>query len=777
MNTETHYPAYYARKGRLNRLRRAIRPVALATSLLLAGGSLTLADQRPSAAADVVMPAPVSRSLDGVDVARGTDKLVAYTSAGRPAGTTGTNSFGYEITVTDGRITAVGGNNNPIPTGSSIAARTYVLSGHGTADKFLSANATVGAVVEIAGNIVTISVDGQSYLLGANTLLTQASDAAASANASCLVYAADSASAKIAESQKFLESANAAGLSVAEVANIASQASDAAREAFYYTTESRPVEGRGIWVRPTETTPDAIRATLDKISATGFNMIFLETVFQGYTIYPSAVAASSGVTEQRPQFAGSDPLAVWISEAHARGIELHPWVHTFYVGADATGDGIGPVLRAHPEWAAVEREDVGKPGILPSSKEPGYYFIDPAHPDARKYVKDLYSEILSKYDVDGVHLDYIRYAVSEPWQTAGYSYSDFTRALFQSEKGVDPYTLTPSDAMWQTWTDWKIEKITSFVADIRAMQQQVKPSALISAAVFADPLDGLNKKFQNWGDWVDRGYVDVLTGMSFGADGTSVGNDTAIMRTRVGSELLYTATYGAFHGRTPSVVLDQITAVTQRGSDGAGVFSYNQLRDDQAHALALGPFRTPAITPHANPKKALLAGITHSLSTMKDATCGDAGNNAATVASFAAAERALRAGDAAAAKAAFQSIIDTNQAAADSPTGAFEARLVRDSNMYVRWLDRAVTIAADDIGGGGGGGGGGTGDAGGGGALVTPGGSEAAVPLAPATAVTSRKSLADTGANDWFGAAALAAVLLGLGAFVRTQKIVGMRVN
>ena len=96
--------------------------------------------------------------------------------------------------------------------------------------------------------------------------------------------------------------------------------------AWYRTAESRPVEGCGVWVRPTGTTPAKIEDTLDKIDAAGFNIVFLEIILQGYTIYPSAVAAANGIPAQGPNMAGFDPLQVWVDGAHKRGIELHPWV-------------------------------------------------------------------------------------------------------------------------------------------------------------------------------------------------------------------------------------------------------------------------------------------------------------------------------------------------------------------------------------------------------------------------------------------------------------------
>ena len=419
--------------------------------------------------------------------------------------------------------------------------------------------------------------------------------------------------------------------------------------------------------------------------------MFLETFFQGTTIYPSQVAAEYGITPQRPSMAGFDPLAVWIEEGHARGIEIHPWLHTFFVGSDAATQGPGPILDVYPEWAAVEREDVGADGPRPSSMEPGYYFVDPAVPAARAYVLALLEEMVTGYAIDGLHLDYIRYPVSQPWETAGYSYSDPTRAAFAAEHGVDPYTLTPADAMWQTWTDWRVAVVTSFVGEVREMQVRVAADVPLSAAVFPEPGDGLDKKFQDWGDWVDRGYVDVLTGMSFGTSAASVARDTEAMRARVGEgNLLYTATYGPFRGSSPQTVLAQVAGVVDAGSDGSALFAYNQMTDAQAEALAEGAFRVRAVVPHADLLGATQVGVAALAEQVSaaDGRCLATDASLAVRARLAQVERALDRGDLAGAERGLAWVGD--QVARRSLDGEgpalFAARVERDVVQYVRWL-------------------------------------------------------------------------------------------
>lgn len=620
---------------------------------------------------------------------RGAEQLVVYTSAsGRD--TTGTNDFGFEVTVVDGRVVGRGGNNREIP------ADGMVLSGHGGRGSWLSSNAVLGAAATIEGSTLTLTVDEGTYIYGAEQALERAVTAAAAAADSCLDAPLAESAAAADEARALLDQARTASSSgdVDGAVALAEQARERAEIAWYRTAESRPVEGRGIWVRPTETTPEEIRATLDELDRAGFNMVFLETVWQGYTIYPSQVAADHGVPAQRPNMVGFDPLQVWVDEAHARGIELHPWVHTFFVGVQSENGGPGPVLEAHPEWAAVEREDVGKEGPQPASQEVGYYFADPSIPEARAYIKGLFEEILTGYDVDGLHLDYIRYPVSQPWQTAAFSYSDHARAAFEAEHGTDPYVLTPDDALWQTWNAWREAQVTSFVAEVRQMQRTVAPDAPVSAAVFPDPSDGLVKKFQNWADWADKGYVDILTGMSFGTSGESVARETALMRDAVGEQnLLYTATYGPFRGSTPDVVIEQVQAVRDAGSDGAALFAYNQLSAAQATSVEEGVFRREASVPHTDLAAAARASGEWTAGLVEDAAgaCLPADLAKDVGKDLRAADRWVRIGklDRAAAEYAEAT---ARLAGADDVQAAFGERVTRDLEMYRRWVERAADL-------------------------------------------------------------------------------------
>jgi uncharacterized lipoprotein YddW (UPF0748 family) len=254
----------------------------------------------------------------------------------------------------------------------------------------------------------------------------------------------------------------------------------------------------------------------DRLAAAGINTVFFETVNAGYPIYPSSVAP-----QQNPLTRHWDPLAEAVDLAHARGIELHAWVWAFAAGnrphntlINLPADYPGPVISAHPDWANYDnRGNMFPPGQ-------GKPFLDPANPAVRRYLLRLFDEIVTRYDVDGLQLDYIRYPFQDPGAGRSYGYGIAARQQFQQITGVDPVEISPGDRqLWQQWTDFRTEQINSFVAETASQLRRRNPDLILSAAVFSmSEHERLQKIQQNWEVWARQGDVDLIVPMSYAMD-------------------------------------------------------------------------------------------------------------------------------------------------------------------------------------------------------------------------------------------------------------------
>lgn len=173
---------------------------------------------------------------------------------------------------------------------------------------------------------------------------------------------------------------------------------------------------------------DELCSILDKLQAAGMNTILLQTRVRGTTIYPSQYEPWDGCLSGRPGTGpGYDALAFAIEECHKRGMELHAWVVTIPVG----------------KWNAAGCQQLRKryPNLIKKIGADGY--MNPEDAQTGKVVADLCEEIVQNYDVDGIHLDYIRYP--EDWtikvsRSRGRQYiTDIARKISQRVKARKPW--------------------------------------------------------------------------------------------------------------------------------------------------------------------------------------------------------------------------------------------------------------------------------------------------------------------------------------------------
>jgi uncharacterized lipoprotein YddW (UPF0748 family) len=202
-------------------------------------------------------------------------------------------------------------------------------------------------------------------------------------------------------------------------------------------------------------------------------------------------------------------------------MELHAWVWTFAAGNSRHNQIIGvssgypgPVLATNPDWANYDQR--GQMIPIGQTKP----FLDPANPEVREYLLKLYAEIVTKYQVDGIQLDYIRYPFQDPFSGRTYGYGKAAREKFKQQTGVDPVNISPRQRdLWQKWTAFRTEQVNSFVAEVSQMLRQKRSSLILSVAVF--PLaeyERVQKIQQHWEVWARRGDIDLIVPMTYALD-------------------------------------------------------------------------------------------------------------------------------------------------------------------------------------------------------------------------------------------------------------------
>lgn len=176
------------------------------------------------------------------------------------------------------------------------------------------------------------------------------------------------------------------------------------------------------WPQTRTTSPEGIRKQqaelieiLDRLKAANFNTVLFQTRTRGDVLYKSAIEPYNSIlTGKVGGDPGYDPLAFAIAECHKRGMECHAWMVTIPLGN-----------RKHV--AALGKESVTKKKraiCVPYKRE---YFLNPGHPQTKEYLMSLVREVVERYDVDGIHFDYLRYPENAPRFPDSYDYRKYSK--------------------------------------------------------------------------------------------------------------------------------------------------------------------------------------------------------------------------------------------------------------------------------------------------------------------------------------------------------------
>ncbi|CAN5876472.1 hypothetical protein BH24ACT15_BH24ACT15_07950 [soil metagenome] len=278
-----------------------------------------------------------------------------------------------------------------------------------------------------------------------------------------------------------------------------------------------PSPVKGVWVHvldDTLLTRRSIDTMLDDVAAAGGNTVVVEVARRYDAYYDSAFLPRAGDEGFEP---GLDVLATIAEGARERGLSVHAWFTAMPLWTPETAKNPnavnwtyaehGPDAAAADTWVTLNEEG-----------EPGEY-LDPGHPAVQDLVVATAAE-LATYDIDAVHLDYLRYPGVE------YGYNPTALRRFFAETGRSDIP-DPNDVQF---SDWRRQQTTAILHRVRDAVTAVNPAVGVSAALVAWG-EGPNAArpfqataayatvFQPWNEWLADGLLDVAMPMLYFADG------------------------------------------------------------------------------------------------------------------------------------------------------------------------------------------------------------------------------------------------------------------
>jgi uncharacterized lipoprotein YddW (UPF0748 family) len=321
--------------------------------------------------------------------------------------------------------------------------------------------------------------------------------------------------------------------------------------------------------------------TVKRLKDNGFNAIVVNSLWAGRADYPSGYLP----VDERVATQG-DQIALAVAAGKKYGVEIHIWKVNWNLG------------NAPQEFIDRMRTE-GRLQRTRDGQETNW--LCPSDPRNFQLERDSMLEVARTYDVDGIHFDYIRYPDGEN------CYCDSCRQRFEEGAGLK-VTNWPKDVLgggpnYTAYQDFRRANITRLVKAVSEEAHALKPGLKVSAAVFGDWPQCRDDVGQDWGAWIQAGYLDFVCPMDYTDSDASFRTQVQVQRDAIAGRIpLYPGVGASAPGLSLGQVIDQIGIARAEGADGFILFEYQGgVAANYIPALGQGVTRGTTTPPHDAP--------------------------------------------------------------------------------------------------------------------------------------------------------------------------------
>jgi uncharacterized lipoprotein YddW (UPF0748 family) len=238
-------------------------------------------------------------------------------------------------------------------------------------------------------------------------------------------------------------------------------------------------------------------AILDRAQKMNFNALIFQVRPMGDALFRSSEPWSQFLSGKVGGDPGYDPLAFWVQEAHKRGLELHAWFNPYRVGSTESSDyPANHISKTRPDYVVAYGKSL---------------WLDPGKPEVNAYVRRVVTDVVRRYNIDGVHLDDYFYPYPQKDK-------DGLPILFADDVSYEQYRAR-GGAM--SLADWRRDNVNALVKGLYNDIKALKPHVKFGISPFGiwrsgspPGVRGLNAVDELYADsrlWLQQGWVDYLT--------------------------------------------------------------------------------------------------------------------------------------------------------------------------------------------------------------------------------------------------------------------------
>lgn len=362
----------------------------------------------------------------------------------------------------------------------------------------------------------------------------------------------------------------------------ARESQEALLKAYALSHLTDETEGRAVWNHSgLGAYPGDWERSAKELAASGINMILPNMAWGGIAHYNSSVLPRSRKYTQY-----GDQIAQCVTAAHKHKLQVHVWKITWN-------------LEGAPKEFVDKIRDAGRTQV--SATGDPLNWLCPSHPENVKLELSSIMEIVRNYDVDGIHLDYIRY----PGSQACFCQECRKRFILATRLDIQewPSSVLPRNGQHaKAYTEWRAQQITRLVRLIHQRTRQIKPNIKISAAVFGGYPSCVTSIGQDWIAWAKAGYIDFVCPMNYTEDNKYFTDLLEKQLALMPKDVAIYPGIGATASNsllTPDAVIGQIHLTRFLGASGWTIFDYSSnISDTVLPAIQMGVGKNKAIPVH-----------------------------------------------------------------------------------------------------------------------------------------------------------------------------------
>lgn len=327
-------------------------------------------------------------------------------------------------------------------------------------------------------------------------------------------------------------------------------------QAYLLAQPSPAREGRAVWNHSgMGAWPGDWERSAAVLADNGFNIVLPNLLWGGLAHYPSEILPRSSSFERY-----GDQVQQCVEAAHRHGIEVHVWKVNYN-------------LSNAPQSLRAELRRAGRTQVSAGGQP--HDWLCPSHPENLRMEVDSLLEVARKYDIDGLHFDYIRYP------DGNHCYCDGCRERFSADSGRTVENW-PADChrgeLRDAYRRWRCEQITRLVETVHREAKQLRPELKISAAVFGSYPSCRDSVGQDWPQWVQAGLLDFICPMDYTESDAAFSGLVEKQLQLIGRRIPMYPGIGASASNsklTPDRVVGQIHHARRLGAGGFTIFNFS----------------------------------------------------------------------------------------------------------------------------------------------------------------------------------------------------------